>query len=212
MFRGCFIVGCGDDGLWSGQPNSVSLVVRQGNPAPDPAGASSGDTFVNLFNPVLNDAGAIAFRAQTTGQNNEGIWRRASQFGPQLKRIVRKNDFLRGTSLQFAAFGTDLAISETGEIAFTATMSDSKMGLFTTVQLGANPVIVKIVKEGEAFDFTPTLSKVVANIVFYPGAYPMGTTGFIHVDSSPAQPQAVGFALSFTDVPQSRALVLSTVE
>jgi hypothetical protein len=211
--RGCLTAGCGDDGLWSGQPNSVSLVVRDGDLVPDENGVLTSDTFEDLSNPVLNEDDALAFRASTSGANPEGFWRRASQFGAGIRRVVRRNDLLRGTSLTFSTFGADLVIADTGELAFTATMSDGKVGLFTTFQLGSTLMIVKIAKEGEAFDFTQTQTKLIKQVFFHPGAYPMGTTGFIHVDSVQEQPQAIGFALTFDDPPQSsRALVLTTVE
>jgi hypothetical protein len=220
-FRGCLSLNCSNDGIWTGQAGFNSLVALNSAVAPLPDGSTMGatETFADFSNPVMNENGDIAFRAVITGEHPEGIWRRASQIGAGLRRVVLHGDLLRGTNLEFVAFGPDLAISDTGELAFTATMSDDphstlddELALLTTFQLGNNPSFVKIVKVGEAFDFTPTLQKVVANILFYPGAYPMGTTGFIHVDSSPALPQAIGFALTFDDSPSSRALVLSTVE
>lgn len=209
-FRACLAAGCVDDGVWTGLPGGVALVARKLDSAPNGSGGDSGDDFVTFSDPAVNESGAIAFRAETTGMHPEGIWRRASQFGVGLRRVVRHGDLLRGTSLQFVAFGEDVAVSDSGELAFTATMSDNKNGLFTTATFGATPLVVKIVKEGEAFPFSPTQDKVVTDILFHSGAYAMGSTGFIQTASVPAQPQGIGFALTFADA--SRALVLSTVE
>lgn len=209
-FRGCMqgAIACANDGIWSGSPGAINLVTRNTLDAPDSTGASTGDSFVDFSNPVLNEGGALAFRAQTSGY--QGIWRRASQFGPQLKRVVKQGDLLRGTSYQFVSFLPDIAIADSGEIAFVAIMSDSRKGLFTTTQVGATSQLVKIVKELEAFELSAGQFKVIQDIVFHPGAYAMGAAGFIHAQSAPAQPQAIAFVLQFPA--GDEAVVLTTVE
>lgn len=209
-FRACLSLGCGDDGIWSGLPGAVTLVARRNDPALNAVGEDLGEDFLAFSDPVLNEDGSLAFRAEKTGSYPEGIWRRASQFGGGLWRIVQKGDTLRGTNLQFVSFDEDLTISDSGELAFTATMSNNEKGLFTTVTLGVNPLIVKVVLEGEAFPYSSSQDKVVNSFQFHPGAYAMGSTGFVHMASLPAQPQAIGFAVTYADF--TRSIVLSTVE
>ena len=218
-FVGCLNPSCSDNGIWTTTSGSLSKIAAEPDESPDTTGAGSGEDFSSFSNPVLNESGAIAFRATILNESKQGIWRRGSEPGAVLKRILRTDDQLRGTPLVFSSFGEDIAIADSGEIAFTATLTDGKQGLFTTFQLGGTTKIVKIAKEEEFFlwDDVPTEEyRRIEDILFYPGAYAMGTTGFVHMMGSPAQPQAIGFVLKLAGIPsdpnERLALVLTTVE
>lgn len=216
-FVACTTANCSQSGIWTTTSGSLSKVTASSDDAPNSSGTDSTEDFDSFSNPVLNESGAIAFRATLLG-GGEGIWRRGTEPGAVLRRVLRTGDALQGSGVVFNSFGPDIAISDTGELAFTATMSDSKQGLFTTFQLGSSVKIVKIAKEDEFFlwDSDTRDYRTILDILFYPGAYSMGTTGFVQMAGSPAQPQAVGFVVRLAAVPadpvQKLALVLTTVE
>lgn len=61
----------GDHGIWMGLPNSLGLVVREGDPAP----GTVGETFGSLImGPSLNDTGEIAFYAKLRESGDGGVW------------------------------------------------------------------------------------------------------------------------------------------
>jgi hypothetical protein len=66
----------GGIGIWAGKAEAVGLVARNGDPAP---GAAPDDVFTGFWDPMLNDAGQVLFRAATSpNQINQGIWRAGS--------------------------------------------------------------------------------------------------------------------------------------
>jgi hypothetical protein len=67
-------------GIWSERSGSLSLVARDGSPAP---GAPGDVSFIGFGAPVLNDLGQTAFHGELNGNgvdgaNREGIWSEGS--------------------------------------------------------------------------------------------------------------------------------------
>ena len=205
-FRACIDPGCLQDGVWYSSGGSLVLVARDNQFAPDATGStSSGERFDSFADPSLGLSGRCAFRAALKGPGSpQGIWRWSPP--SDLRRIVRSGDALRGTSLTFSTFEEELAVADSGEIAFVATMSDGKRGLFLTSQVGT---IVKVAKVDEAF-MVNGASKTISQIAFHPGSSAQGNGGFVQPLGPTAQVAAVAFTLTFTDL--SQATILTTLE
>jgi len=101
-------------GVWSGAPDSASLLVRSGDPAP---GMDPGTTFIDFRDPVMNDAGQIAIVGFTGPSGNTGIW--VAQ-GGTLTLVARSGvtaPLAPGTNANFTGFG-DARIGGGGHVTF----------------------------------------------------------------------------------------------
>ncbi len=204
-FRGCLPTSCASNsGIWKGaQFNQLTLVTRTGQPAPDQDGLPAG-TFQAFNNPGINAAGDTAFRATLQGSADDGIWAE-NIHAPGLRRIVKKGDALRGTSLTFDSFDPDLVINDGRQLAFTATLSDGSRGLFfVTPQIRT---VFKIVRSTEFFDvgFDPAVQ--ILYVDFFPGSIAQGVSGFNNAGT-------LAYRLSFVGggPPEQRAIVLTTID
>jgi len=111
--------GPGGSGIWSGNSDSPSLVVRQGDIAPD----IGSPVFSNLGLVAWNSAGQIALNGFITGSgvdslNNQGIW---SEGGGSLALVAREGNRAPGTGsdILFSSFNT-LAFNDAGQVSFYA--------------------------------------------------------------------------------------------
>lgn len=79
-----------DQGIWSEGSGSLVLIAREGSSAP---GTGAGAEFSSMLNPLLNDAGQVAFRAELRGSsvhsNNRGIWSE----GPGSLSLLARREF-----------------------------------------------------------------------------------------------------------------------
>jgi hypothetical protein len=114
-----------NEGIWRGAPGSLSLVARRGSAAP---GTASGVNYSSLGNPVLNDAGQVAFGAFLTGSgvdssNNEGIWRGAPG---SLSLVARRGSQAPGTAagVNYSSLGIPV-LNDAGQMAFWAFLTGS---------------------------------------------------------------------------------------
>jgi hypothetical protein len=142
---GAGVTSANNQGLWSGDVGSLSLVARTGEQAP---GTPNTVLFSNLFRPALNSEGQLAFRANLTGfgvtsSNNLGIWATDQDGAVQL--IVRK-----GAALEVAPgdsrFISDLgfvidsgnsdgrasAFNDLGQLVFWAKFTNGTQGVFVS--------------------------------------------------------------------------------
>lgn len=205
-FRACVNADCTLDGIWLSSSSGLQLIAKDGSLAPDGSGSTaSGEEFDAFSDPVIGLSGALAFRAILKSQGApQGIWRRTAS--GSLRRIVRTGDLLRGTGLTFVSFESQVSIADSGQIAFVATMSDGKPGLFVLSDIGT---IVKIVKEGEAF-MIDGVNKIVDEIVFNPGSAAAGNGGFVQELGVVPLIAGIAYGLTFTDSQQ--ATILTTLE
>ncbi len=122
-FRAILLTGSGgvddtnDMGLWSGS----TLVAREGSQAPGTPTGAAFEIFRN--NPVLNNAGQVAFRASLRRgsggvdlTNNNGIWRDSTL-------VAREGSQAPGTpsGVVFNSFD-DPMLNDGGQVAFNATL------------------------------------------------------------------------------------------
>ncbi len=139
-----------DTGLWSqqGDDNELSLVAREGSPAPGTGGA----LFGSLSDPVLNSNGQVAFFDSLRGpgvdaRNDSSIW--AQDLAGNLKLIARDGDLLDVSddpaisdfrtvrSLSFiVGSGNDdgraSGFNDLGQLAFSASFTDGSQGIFVS--------------------------------------------------------------------------------
>lgn len=205
-FRACVTNDCSEDGIWLSSGSGLQLIAKDLGPAPDGSGSTaSGELFDTFSDPSIGLSGAIAFRAILKPQGApQGIWRWTPS--GSLRRIVRTGDSLRGTTLTFASFESQVAMADSGQIAFQATMSDGMLGLFVLSDIGT---ILKLAKVGEAFPIGG-VNKTIAQIDFNPGSAAQGNGGFVQELGVVPQIAGIAFGLTFTDSQQ--ATILMTVE
>jgi len=104
-------VGSMSDGIWSEGGGSLALVAREGTAAP-----GTSNNFAALFQPVINNAGQVAFsgRVNSTASLNDGIW---SEGGGSLALVAREGDIAPGTSDTFFFF-REPVLNDAGQTAF----------------------------------------------------------------------------------------------
>ena len=116
-----------DSGIWTERDGSLSLLVREGDPA---IGTGTGVEFNRLGEPTFNSAGTVTFAGAVTGPNiddlnDTGIW---VTNGDSLSLIVREGDHVPGApaEVQFGPFSKgnhqfhSPTMNSAGDIAFTA--------------------------------------------------------------------------------------------
>jgi hypothetical protein len=190
------VLGANNQGIWSEASGSLALVVRAGDHAP---GTPSGVNFATLFNfwdPVLNDAGALAFIAGLTGPgvvpgtNSQGIWSNASG---SLALVVREVDQAPGMApgTNFASFLNSHLLNNAGQVALLASLTNGKGGLWATDRDGA---LQYIVCEGDLLEVATGDFRTIQSFRFF------GETG--NGDGRPSGFNNLGqlaFSASFTD-------------
>jgi hypothetical protein len=117
--------GNGVVGFWAGSPGGLTLVSRDGTPAPGTAG---GVNFIDYFAPIAsNNAGQIVFEAVlfggdvVEGINDEGLW---SDVSGSLELVVRRGSQAAGappgTNYGSFTFSSWPLLNDAGQIAFHA--------------------------------------------------------------------------------------------
>lgn len=208
-YKACLDSLCLTEGIWSGASlATTTLVALSLGVAPNGVGADDGDTFGSEFgNPVISQNGHVAFWARLSS-GLEGIWVMDGTGVWNLRRIALEDQPLRGTSLKFAAFSSDIAIAQNGQVAFTATMEDTSMNqskaLLVTTEYDS---IVKIARTTESFQLPQMGMQTITNINFHPGAPSQGASGLY---GEPATDDFNVLAYQLVFGSQS-AVVLSTV-
>lgn len=88
-------VAAADSGIWSEGGGSLSLVAREGSPAPDEPGLFSS---LHIASPLIGSSGNVAFKGSTS--SGGGIW---SEQSGSLQPVVRQGDDApgAGSGVQF---------------------------------------------------------------------------------------------------------------
>jgi hypothetical protein len=133
--RGVGVTTANDEAIWTGTPGNLSLVVREGDPAPS-AGAGATFTFVSS-RPMINAAGQVMFRAAYNAPGGPGAGIFAQDAAGVIQLIARvgqtiqvaPGDVRTINGLQFADTnsgnqdGRSSPLSDAGHIALLATFT-----------------------------------------------------------------------------------------
>jgi hypothetical protein len=128
--RGPGVTASTDECIWAGTREALSLVACIGSDAVGAPGA----TFSTVSEPLLNNAGDVAFLATLTGNNvvgdnDTGIW--ATRQG-NLSLVAREGDSYvvsPGLNRTVIQLETGFAFNDSGQVAFIARFSDDTYGL-----------------------------------------------------------------------------------
>ncbi len=145
-----------DTGIWSEGSGVLALVARKGSAAPDTA---QGVVFTSFGNdPILNDAGQIAFRGALTGTgvdgtNDTGIW---SEGSGALALVARSGDAAPGTpaGVMYGRMNTPV-LNGSGQTAFKSNLTGTGVttvnnwGIWATDSAG---VLTLVARAGDLFD------------------------------------------------------------
>jgi hypothetical protein len=162
--RGIGVSAQNDSGLWAGPVTNLSLVAREGDPAP---GTANGVKFGSLDSLVMNGAGNLAFQAGLTGSgigtlNDAGLWT-----GPEghLHLVVQKGAPATGTpvSVKFDGF-SEVHLTDAGQVVFLARLTGAGVSATNDsgIWLSQGAGLALIVREG---DLAPAAQ---ANVTFGP--------------------------------------------
>ena len=127
--------------LWAGTPGSPSLVARKGDVA---AGVLDGATYESFAAPVINESGAVAFRAPLDVGDD------ALFTGPAglLQLLAREGQGAPGTAGQFAAFQSP-DLNDSGSVAFAATLGGVAAGSDSGIWVGGPGSLALVAQEGD---------------------------------------------------------------
>ena len=133
-----------DRGIWLGLPDSLGLLVREGDPAP----GAVGETFADLvMGPSLNGLGEVAFFSQLNESKALGIWAGKTN---DLALIVHEGEALRVKSGDYrtvyhimpfeggpSAHAGKRRFNEAGQTLFYVLFTDGTSGLFLASPVAA---------------------------------------------------------------------------
>jgi len=126
--------------LWFGEPSSVNLLIREGDPAPGMAGATTGEIPMNSA--VVGGDGTVVFSSSVRlpdGSTAEALWRGRPG---HLVLIARSGQTAPGTTEEFGAFG-NILIKTRGLIAFKAGLRISGESLWQCDASGSLTLIAR---------------------------------------------------------------------
>lgn len=121
-----------NDGIWTGRPGDLKLVLRDGQNAP-----GTDAKFTSNWGPILNDKGQIAVRGTITGFQTSGIWTGTAE---DLRLVLLEGDDLPGTcsGATIKSVNSNILLNNKGQVAFAASLStrnahgDPSMAIFAT--------------------------------------------------------------------------------
>jgi hypothetical protein len=157
-----------DSAIYSGKPDRLALLAREGLPAPGVIGTFGPFGFIGALaaNPIINNSGLAAFSASLSGpevdeSNDSGLW--AQDAHGALKLIAREGDAAPGGGVfgDLAPYyldptSTRIQINSSGQIAFfgSVVFPDSTTrfirGIWATTRNGELKLIAR---EGSALQF-----------------------------------------------------------
>ncbi|MBX3386305.1 MAG: hypothetical protein KF768_07025 [Phycisphaeraceae bacterium] len=130
-----------DQGIFSLGPNGNFAIAREGQGAPGAAGAQFGGAGMgnDIFDPVINDSGKVAFRSVLRGSvstaNNSGVWAGTPGVANFLQLVQRENNLVPGlTNIRYGSFddvqASDPALNANGKLAMMVLLTGT--GVNTT--------------------------------------------------------------------------------
>lgn len=126
-----------DHGIWRGLPDNLTLVVREGDPAP----GTTGETFKYLtYGPSMNDTGEVVFQAKLAESGDEGVW--VARADGLVELVVRDGEVLKANAgdyrtIQWAGIGDGVPssysaynkLNEAGQLVVVVGFTDGTEGV-----------------------------------------------------------------------------------
>jgi hypothetical protein len=136
-----------DRGIWRGLPDNLTLLVREGDPAP----GTAGETFKYLtYGPSLNDTGELVFQARLAGSGNEGIW--VARADGLIELVLREGEVLKVKDGDYrtiqtlgigdgmpSSFATYNRFNEAGQMVLFVEFTDGTNGDFLASPIDSVP-------------------------------------------------------------------------
>lgn len=163
-----------DAALWAEGGSIVSLVAREGDPAP--GGASGSVFFGSDFARQQAAGGEFAlFTSQTTGMpDSNGLWLREpaglsliTRGGSQVPGAATDIAFASFTNVSDANYPPHIAMNADGRLAFTAMISGpgvtqwNNMGVWAT---DPERRIRKLVRTGDSVEVAPGITRIISTV------------------------------------------------
>lgn len=169
------------NGLWTGAPGSVAVLVRAGSPAPGtPAGVNFRDFGASPSINAAGESGFVGFLTGTgvTATNNTGLWVGASG---SLRKVFTEGQAAPGAGAGVVfgdAFRLDVdtdpnefALNDRGDVAFANYLTGGSVIGFHSLWLAdAAGNLSLIVREGSPFQVAPGDSRTVSSFGFTGGS------------------------------------------
>lgn len=175
-FRACESASsCFSEGIWARIGGFNRLIAKTNGNAPIANGDPSNVAFLDFGMPVIDAQGRVAFWATTSPGGAEGIWIADGTGQTGVRRVAFKGDTVRGTGTTIDSPFVDIAIADTGQVAFKADLTDGTQALFVESEYQS---LVKLARTSEFYDFPNNGGSIKIGIVnFYPGASSQGVGG-----------------------------------
>ena len=145
-----------DHGIWRGLPDSLTLLVRESDPAP----GAAGETFKYLtLGPSMNDAGDIVFQAVLSASGANGIW--LAKADGAIELILREGEVLKIKDGDYrtvqsigigdgapSSLSTYNRFNEAGQLVFGAVFTDGTNGIFLATPIDASNNLPPVANAG----------------------------------------------------------------
>ncbi len=145
-----------DHGIWRGSPDNITLVVREGDPAP----GTDGETFKYLtYGPSMNDTGELVFQARLAESGNDGIW--VARPDGTIELVVRDGEVLKVKpgdyrTISLVAIGDGMPSSyttynrynEAGQLVLYVEFTDGTNGAFLASPIDSAPNLPPVASAG----------------------------------------------------------------
>jgi sugar lactone lactonase YvrE len=174
-----------DSGIWKTDFAGIrSLIAREGSFAPDAAGAATAAVFGAFSDPVVNEAGRVAFRGTlrvgisgVSSANASGLW---AQGASGLALVARQGDQAPGLNpgAKFAAF-QQFVLPDAGGLVFLAKVSGTGVTSANNVGLWAvdgGGVVQLVARKGDMISVNSTNKKITAFTLFSKVPFSAGQT------------------------------------
>ncbi len=166
----------GQGGVWAGGPGSLSLIAREGNPAPGgPAGSTIGTLGLGYITP--NDRAVFYGQIRSSGGANlgKGLWMTSPLASGAVARLLVREGaqapgLPAGVNIQTvpdgAASPAPVLMNARGETAFFATLTGGGAGSADNFVLyaGAPGRLTPVLRTGWTIELAPGVTKTIAVI------------------------------------------------
>lgn len=162
-----------NEGVWAGAPGALQLIIREGNQAAGlPAGVNYASQSVEGAPPQMNTAGDIAHVTRLVGSGvNFTNWTAIVAGTPgSLQLVARTGDAAPGAPGKTFQNVSNVALSETGHVAFLANIWDGVLAEAAMYAWHKDTGLELIARKGDVVSFGMAGMHTIDNINFATGS------------------------------------------